>query len=278
MKYLLPILFNVIFFNIAYSAEKPTEVVGTKSVRVSKTQIALEGLFPDGMTPDALSKVPVEGDASSAGTEKTEPLEEESKICTGGAPAASAAAQPQTLEDRAKRRLVERRERRAINSYAMLERKVRGRRTSRRRQTISTYKQTIPPTARTWADISDAEKKCLGLYIECSEVLSRTEAYKQRFPVSAMPDTGHTYPIDEDGPAAECFGAYLDYYRAYPTDDKGITVYWPSKPKQDGKKPGWYWGVTGSGDTFIYFGGEDIVDAAKRAFKLRPRAETPSVL
>ncbi len=244
MKYLLPILFNVIFFNIAYSAEKPEEGDEKKSVHVPEAQEALEGLFPDGITPAALSCIGIEEieETDSIGTAKTESI---------------------TLTPSEKRKKRRRKRRKRLESRGIMKTDV----------------STMPPMLRLASDFSDAEKDLIGILPHPERKLSRIELERARTPIPLMPDHDYTYPVDEeDRPVVECFGAYRDYYQAWPEtgrDGWTVSVMWPPEISMDGKTPEWHWGVTNLGNVFVYWGGEDPVKVAQKSLRDRPRAETP---
>ena len=104
----------------------------------------------------------VSEDSLSVSTNDTEPFS-----CDSAAAAAAAASSEKTndlsLEDKCQRRLVIRAcERGEMAVIGRLRQRKKYGRGYKRSDLFPTEQKTIPPIARTWADVSDAEKKILG--------------------------------------------------------------------------------------------------------------------
>ncbi len=118
----------------------------------------------------------VSEDSLSVSTNDTEPFS-----CDSAAAAAASSEKTNhlSLEDKCQRRLViracERGERAVIGRLRQRKKYGRG---YKRSDLFPTEQKTIPPIARTWADVSDAEKKGLGLYVRRPMPLSRTRKYR----------------------------------------------------------------------------------------------------
>tara|TARA_R110002050_G_scaffold19460_1_gene56006 strand:- start:2757 stop:3521 length:765 start_codon:yes stop_codon:yes gene_type:complete len=244
-------------------------------IACAQNSYAAEIPFDDSSPVGTKSNRRVSEDSLSVSTNDTEPFSCDS---AAAAAASSKEADHLSLEDKCQRRLFvracERGERAIIEKLRQRKKYGRG-----YRRSDLFPAETIPPIARTWADVSDAEKESLGLYVRRPMPLSRTRKYRESFPVPPMPDLGRSFSTEGYGPVAECFGAYRDFYSKNPYGDtRNVYVMWPTEDGADGKDPGWYWGVTNTGRPFLYFGGDNVPKAAVHAVRSNPRASDSSWL